>query len=94
MGHRSGHGSDRDAFWEMKEKGEAYKQPAHYEEIHMPKNSGAGIVNNPGRYDADEAGDRHPPDMPDHGETKYRSEGGNATSLSFLRFTSVTPSGK
>ncbi len=28
----------------MKEKGEAYKQPAHYEEIHMPKNSGAGIV--------------------------------------------------
>ena len=35
---------ERDAFWEMKEKGEAYKQPAHYEEIHMPKNSGAGIV--------------------------------------------------
>jgi cytochrome o ubiquinol oxidase subunit 1 len=35
---------ERDAFWEMKEKGEAYKQPAHYEEIHMPKNSGAGVV--------------------------------------------------
>ncbi|MDU1746441.1 MAG: cbb3-type cytochrome c oxidase subunit I [Klebsiella aerogenes] len=35
---------ERDAFWEMKEKGEAYKQPAHYEEIHMPKNSGAGII--------------------------------------------------
>ena len=35
-------------------------------------------LNNPGRYDADEAGDRHPPDMPDHGETKYRSEGGRA----------------
>ncbi|OON37533.1 cytochrome o ubiquinol oxidase subunit I [Izhakiella australiensis] len=35
---------ERDAFWEMKEKGEAYKQPEHYEEIHMPKNSGAGIV--------------------------------------------------
>ncbi|WP_312731829.1 cbb3-type cytochrome c oxidase subunit I, partial [Atlantibacter hermannii] len=34
---------ERDAFWEMKEKGEAYKQPAHYEEIHMPKNSAAGI---------------------------------------------------
>lgn len=28
----------------MKEKGEAYKKPDHYEEIHMPKNSGAGIV--------------------------------------------------
>ena len=35
---------ERDAFWEMKEKGEAYKKPAGYEEIHMPKNSGAGIV--------------------------------------------------
>ncbi len=38
------HIHERDAFWEMKEKGEAYKQPEHYEEIHMPKNSGAGIV--------------------------------------------------
>ncbi|STV95766.1 cytochrome O ubiquinol oxidase subunit I [Klebsiella michiganensis] len=28
----------------MKEKGDAYKKPAGYEEIHMPKNSGAGIV--------------------------------------------------
>lgn len=28
----------------MKEKGEAYQQPGQYEEIHMPKNSGAGIV--------------------------------------------------
>ncbi|NDJ58669.1 cytochrome o ubiquinol oxidase subunit I [Enterobacteriaceae bacterium 4M9] len=35
---------ERDAFWEMKEKGEAYKQPTHYEKIHMPKNSGAGII--------------------------------------------------
>lgn len=35
---------ERDAFWEMKEKGEAYKQPAQYAEIHMPKNSGAGVV--------------------------------------------------
>ena len=35
---------ERDAFWEMKEKGDAYKKPAGYEEIHMPKNSGAGIV--------------------------------------------------
>ena len=38
------HVHERDAFWEMKEKGEAYKKPDHYEEIHMPKNSGAGIV--------------------------------------------------
>jgi len=38
------HVHERDAFWEMKEKGEAYKQPASYEEIHMPKNSGAAIV--------------------------------------------------
>lgn len=28
----------------MKEKGEAYKQPESYEEIHMPKNSGAAII--------------------------------------------------
>ncbi len=28
----------------MKEKGTAYKKPAKYEKIHMPKNSGAGIV--------------------------------------------------
>ena len=38
------HVHERDAFWEMKEKGEAYKKPDHYEEIHMPTNSGAGIV--------------------------------------------------
>ncbi len=31
------HVHERDAFWEMKEKGEAYKKPDHYEEIHMPK---------------------------------------------------------
>ena len=35
---------ERDAFWEMKERGEAYKQPANYAEIHMPKNSGAGLI--------------------------------------------------
>jgi cytochrome o ubiquinol oxidase subunit 1 len=34
---------ERDAFWEMKER-EAYKQPANYAEIHMPKNSGAGLI--------------------------------------------------
>ncbi|BDH46824.1 cytochrome ubiquinol oxidase subunit I [Salmonella enterica subsp. enterica serovar Choleraesuis] len=35
---------ERDAFWELKEQGVAYKKPEHYEEIHMPKNSGAGVV--------------------------------------------------
>lgn len=34
----------RDAFWEMKELGKAYQQPDLYSPIHMPKNSGAGIV--------------------------------------------------
>ncbi|MBQ4771958.1 cytochrome o ubiquinol oxidase subunit I [Pectobacterium versatile] len=38
------HINDRDAFWEAKEKGEAYKRPASYEEIHMPKNTGAGVI--------------------------------------------------
>ncbi len=35
---------ERDAFWEMKERGEAYKKPAKYEPIHMPKNSGVPII--------------------------------------------------
>ncbi|MFP1890730.1 cytochrome o ubiquinol oxidase subunit I [Lonsdalea quercina] len=36
---------DRDAFWEDKEKGEAYRRPnGGYEEIHMPKNTAAGLV--------------------------------------------------
>ncbi|WP_239424120.1 cytochrome o ubiquinol oxidase subunit I [Snodgrassella communis] len=34
----------RDAFWDEKEKGIAYKKPAKYEEIHMPKNTAAGLV--------------------------------------------------
>lgn len=38
------HVHERDAFWGNERKGEAYKKPDHYEEIHMPKNSGAGIV--------------------------------------------------
>jgi len=38
------HVHERDAFWEMKEKGEAYKRPTSYEEIHMPRNSAAGII--------------------------------------------------
>lgn len=33
-----------DAFWEAKQDGSAYQQPKHYDPIHMPKNSGAGVV--------------------------------------------------
>ncbi|ACS86658.1 cytochrome o ubiquinol oxidase subunit I [Musicola paradisiaca] len=36
--------SERDAFWDAKEKGDAYRKPAKYEEIHMPKNTGAGVI--------------------------------------------------
>lgn len=35
---------DRDEFWDMKEKGEAYNKPAKYEPIHMPRNTGAGVI--------------------------------------------------
>lgn len=35
---------DRDAFWDMKERGVAYARPARYEAIAMPKNSGHGFV--------------------------------------------------
>lgn len=34
----------RDAWWDMKEKGIAYKQPTKYEPIHMPKNTAAGVI--------------------------------------------------
>ena len=33
-----------DAFWEAKADGSAYKKPAQYAPIHMPKNSGAGVI--------------------------------------------------
>ncbi|MGE6235192.1 cytochrome o ubiquinol oxidase subunit I [Aeromonas media] len=33
-----------DAFWEAKEDGSAYRQPAKYAPIHMPKSSGAGVI--------------------------------------------------
>lgn len=33
-----------DAFWEAKQDGSAYQQPKHYDPIHMPKNSGAGVI--------------------------------------------------
>ncbi|MGK2946621.1 MAG: cytochrome o ubiquinol oxidase subunit I [Candidatus Malihini olakiniferum] len=38
------HIQERDAFWEQKERKEAYKNLAGYEEIHMPKNTGGGII--------------------------------------------------
>ncbi|PHM71635.1 cytochrome o ubiquinol oxidase subunit I [Xenorhabdus kozodoii] len=38
------HIQTRDAWWDMKEKGTEYKRPAKYEEIHMPKNTGAGVI--------------------------------------------------
>lgn len=34
---------DLDAFWDMKEKGTAYKRPKEYHDIHMPKNTPAGL---------------------------------------------------
>ena len=36
--------TDRDAFWAMKEAGTAYQQPAHYQPIHMPKNTAVGLI--------------------------------------------------
>ncbi|WP_174891618.1 cytochrome o ubiquinol oxidase subunit I [Candidatus Hamiltonella defensa] len=36
--------NSRDAFFDMKEKGEAYPRPEKYTKIHMPKNSAAGII--------------------------------------------------
>ncbi|MFM4994930.1 cytochrome o ubiquinol oxidase subunit I [Aeromonas sanarellii] len=33
-----------DAFWEAKQDGSAYRKPAQYAPIHMPKNSGAGVI--------------------------------------------------
>jgi cytochrome o ubiquinol oxidase subunit 1 len=35
---------DLDAFHDMKERGTAYRRPARYEDIHMPKNTGAGVI--------------------------------------------------
>ena len=34
----------RDAFWELKEEGIAYKKPEKYAPIHMPRNTGAGVI--------------------------------------------------
>ncbi|AEW44623.1 cytochrome o ubiquinol oxidase subunit I [Serratia symbiotica str. 'Cinara cedri'] len=35
---------DRDEFWYLKEKDEAYNKPIRYEPIHMPKNTSAGVI--------------------------------------------------
>ncbi|MDO1528626.1 cytochrome o ubiquinol oxidase subunit I [Fulvimonas sp. R45] len=32
-----------DQFWADKERGTAYRQPAHYADIHMPRNTGVGV---------------------------------------------------
>jgi cytochrome o ubiquinol oxidase subunit 1 len=36
--------AERDAFWEAKEAGTAGKAPAQYEDIHLPKNTPAGLI--------------------------------------------------
>ena len=33
-----------DSFWEMKKDGTAYQKPEKYEPIHMPRNTGAGVI--------------------------------------------------
>ncbi|CAM3775913.1 cytochrome o ubiquinol oxidase subunit I [Bordetella tumulicola] len=33
-----------DQHWENKENGTAYARPTHYEDIHMPRNTGAGVI--------------------------------------------------
>lgn len=38
------HVHSRDAFWRMKEKGTANNHPTKYADIHMPKNTGVGVV--------------------------------------------------
>ncbi|MDE3207518.1 MAG: cbb3-type cytochrome c oxidase subunit I, partial [Pseudomonadota bacterium] len=35
---------ERDSFDHMKEQGTAYQRPAHYQDIHMPKNTSAGFI--------------------------------------------------
>lgn len=36
--------TERDEFWEMKQQGIAYRRPAKYQPIHMPKNTAAGGI--------------------------------------------------
>ncbi len=35
--------SEKDEFWEMKQNGTANQRPDHYQKIHMPRNTGAGV---------------------------------------------------
>jgi len=35
---------ERDAYWAMKQDGSAHQRPAKYEDIHMPRNTGAGVI--------------------------------------------------
>ena len=37
------HVEELDQFWEDKQNGRAYKRPAKYEDIHMPRNTAAGV---------------------------------------------------
>jgi cytochrome o ubiquinol oxidase subunit 1 len=37
-------GEELDDFWERKQRGEAWPKPAKYSDIHMPRNTGAGVV--------------------------------------------------
>jgi cytochrome o ubiquinol oxidase subunit 1 len=35
---------DLDAFYDMKARGDAYRRPERYEDIYLPKNTGAGVI--------------------------------------------------
>ncbi|WP_313321082.1 cytochrome o ubiquinol oxidase subunit I [Stenotrophomonas sp.] len=37
-------GEELDDFWHRKQRGEAWRRPAKYTDIHMPKNTGTGVV--------------------------------------------------
>ena len=37
-------GEELDDFWQRKQRGEAWVKPAKYSDIHMPKNTGTGVV--------------------------------------------------
>ncbi|WP_442682201.1 cytochrome o ubiquinol oxidase subunit I [Stenotrophomonas sp. JC08] len=37
-------GEELDGFWYRKQRGEAWQRPAKYSDIHMPKNTGTGVV--------------------------------------------------
>lgn len=37
-------GEELDEFWHRKQRGEAWQKPAKYSDIHMPKNTGTGVV--------------------------------------------------